>query len=84
MGKFSENKGYEELINNIGSLYDRARKKVVSAVNVEMLSVYWEIGRFIVEFEQKGNIKAKYGKELLLQMSKDLSLKFGKGFSRSN
>jgi len=84
MSKLIENKGYEELINNIGSIYDKAKTNVVSAVNIEMLNVYWEIGRFIVEFEQNGNIKATYGKELLLQMSKDLSLRFGKGFSRSN
>lgn len=84
MIKLTENKGYEELINNIGSIYDKAKSNVVSAVNVEMLNAYWEIGRFIVEFEQNGSIKAKYGKELLLQMSKDLTLQFGKGFSRSN
>jgi hypothetical protein len=66
MIKLTENKGYEELINNIGSIYDKAKSNVVSAVNVEMLNAYWEIGRFIVEFEQNGSIKAKYGKELLL------------------
>lgn len=45
---------------------------------------YWKIGRYIVEFEQAGNIKAEYGKELLLQISKDLKIRFGKGFSKSN
>ncbi|HNY62666.1 MAG TPA: PDDEXK nuclease domain-containing protein [Bacteroidales bacterium] len=84
MGKLIETKGYEELINNIGSVYDKAKTNVVSAINVEMLKAYWEIGRFIVEFEQNGNIKATYGKELLVQMSKDLSVRYGKGFSRSN
>ena len=84
MSKLIENKGYEELISNIGSIYDKAKTNVISAVNIEMLNAYWEIGRFIVDFEQDGNIKATYGKELLLQMSKDLSLRFGKGFSRSN
>lgn len=84
MSKLIENKGYEELINNIGSIYDKAKTNVVSAVNIEMLNAYWKIGRFIIEFEQDGNIKAMYGKELLLQMSKDLSFRFGKGFSRSN
>ncbi len=64
MSKLIENKGYEELINNIGSIYDKAKTNVVSAVNIEMLNAYWEIGRFIVEFEQDGNIKAIYGKEL--------------------
>jgi len=84
MSKLIQNKGYEELIKNIGSIYDKAKINVISAVNIEMLNAYWEIGRFIVEFEQDGKIKATYGKELLPQMSKDLSLRFGKGFSRSN
>lgn len=49
-----------------------------------MLNAYWEIGKYIIEYEQKGEIKAVYGSKLLLQMSKDLILRFGKGFSRSN
>ena len=84
MSNLLDNKGYVELIQSIGSIYDKAKDNVISAVNVEMLNAYWEIGKYIVEFEQKGEIKASYGAELLLQISKDLSLRFGKGFSRSN
>ena len=84
MSNLIENKGYTELIECISATYNKARNKVVSAVNVEMLNAYWEIGKYIVEFEQKGKLKASYGAELLLQMSKDLSLRLGKGFSRSN
>lgn len=84
MSNLLDNKGYVELIQSIGSIYDKAKDNVISAVNIEMLNAYWEIGKYIVEFEQKGEIKASYGAELLLQISKDLSLKFGKGFSRSN
>ena len=39
---------------------------------------------FIVEFEQGGNAKAKYGDKLLINLSKDLTRLKGKGFSRSN
>lgn len=84
MKKWIENKGYQELIKNIGSIYDKAKQNVISAVNVEMLNTYWKIGRYIIEFEQKGEIKALYGAELLVRMSKDLTLRLGKGFSRSN
>lgn len=84
MSNLTQNKGYEELIKSIGSIYDKAKNNIVSAVNVEMLNAYWEIGRYIIEYEQKGEIRAVYGKELLLQMSKDLILRFGKGFSRTN
>ncbi|GAB4314182.1 MAG: hypothetical protein Kow0059_05800 [Candidatus Sumerlaeia bacterium] len=48
------------------------------------MQTYWQIGRYIVEFEQKGNVKAEYGSELLDRLSRDLTAEFGKGFSRSN
>lgn len=61
-----------------------AQTKVVAAVNSEMLRAYWEIGQYIVYFEQDGKVKADYGEKLLERLSKDLSLKHGRGFSRSN
>ncbi len=84
MNKLSENKSYNELIKNIGSVYYEAKSKIISAINVEILDAYWKIGKNIVEFEQKGELKAEYGKKLLVKLSKDLSAKHGKGFSRSN
>jgi len=54
------------------------------AINSTMVDTYWKIGQYIIEFEQGGNIKAKYGKALLENLSKDLSRLQGKGFSRSN
>ena len=45
---------------------------------------YWEIGREIVEFEQKGKVRAEYGEELIKILSKDMTEKFGKGFSERN
>jgi len=44
----------------------------------------FEIGRRIVEHEQKGAERAEYGKELLKELSLRLSEDFGKGFSVSN
>ena len=75
---------YQLLIEKIGATYEAAKSKVVSAVNTEMLHTYWEIGKDIIEFEQGGKLKAEYGKHLLENLSKDLSLRHGKGFSRSN
>jgi predicted nuclease of restriction endonuclease-like (RecB) superfamily len=54
------------------------------AVNVQLLETYWRIGQHIVEFEQDGNERAAYGKALINNLSKDLSLLHGKGFSVSN
>ena len=84
MHNLIENKNYKELVTKIGSVYSNAKNNVISAINIEMLNAYWEIGKHIVEFEQKGNIKASYGTELLVRISKDLKQKYGKGFSRSN
>ncbi|TAE74594.1 MAG: DUF1016 family protein [Bacteroidetes bacterium] len=41
------------------------------------------MGRYIVEYEQKGKIKAEYGKKILIQLAKDLKIQYDKGFSRS-
>ena len=84
MEKLPQNIEYQKLIENISLAFTTARKNVVSAVNIEMLNAYWTIGKGIVEFEQKGEQKATYGKRLLENISKDLNLKYGKGFSRSN
>lgn len=56
----------------------------VMKVNTILVETYWHVGQRIVEFEQVGQIKAGYGKELLLRLSKDLKTRYGKGFSRSN
>lgn len=77
-------KNYQALIADIGNSYQIAKGNIITAVNTAMLQAYWEIGQFIVEYEQEGNVKAVYGDELLMQLSKDLSLQYGKGFSRSN
>jgi len=84
MDKLAKNIEYKELVKIIGSVYNRAKSNVISAVNTEMLNSYWEIGKYIIEYEQKGKLKADYGSKLLLNISKDLRLKYGKGFSRSN
>ncbi|GHT15979.1 hypothetical protein AGMMS4956_17220 [Bacteroidia bacterium] len=75
---------YNILIEQIGSLLQQGRKHVASAVNNILVQTYWNIGKYIVEFEQGGAIKAEYGDELLLRLSKDLTQAYGKGFSRSN
>ena len=49
-----------------------------------MVHSYWEIGQYIIEYEQKGHSKAEYGSEVLKRLSRDLTDRYGKGFSRSN
>ncbi len=75
---------YNKLVETIGITIEKARQKAFQAVNNELLKANWEIGKFIVEYEQKGKEKADYGSALLANLSKDLKLRFGKGFSKSN
>ena len=60
------------------------KARLTGAVNQTMTETYWRIGRYIVEFEQDGNGKAIYGKNLLSTLSKELTLRLGKGYSRPN
>ena len=48
------------------------------------MAAYWNIGKYIVEFEQGGKQRAEYGAELLVKLASDLKVKYGKGFSRSS
>jgi predicted nuclease of restriction endonuclease-like (RecB) superfamily len=75
---------YQKLVDSIGITIESARQKAMQAVNNELLKANWEIGKYIVEYEQHGNEKAEYGSSLLTNLSKDLKSRFGKGFSKSN
>lgn len=75
---------YATLIQHIADTYMQGRTQAMQAVNVQLLETYWQIGRYIVEFEQGGNSKAVYGAALIKKLATDLSVRFGKGFSRSN
>ena len=84
MSNLQKNTDYLQLLEQIGKVYQSAKNKAVTAVNTEILNAYWEIGKRVVEFEQGGKIKAEYGRGLLFALTKDLKVRFGKGFSRSN
>ena len=75
---------YTRLLKDIGLTIETARQNAVKAINTELVKANWEIGRHIVEFEQQGNERAEYGTDLLARLSKDLKLRYGKGFGRRN
>ena len=76
--------GYETILYEVAGLLESARRASVRATNTIMTATYWEIGRRIVEFEQRGHGKADYGKQLIERLSNDLTARFGRGFGRSN
>jgi predicted nuclease of restriction endonuclease-like (RecB) superfamily len=75
---------YPGLVGGISELLEAARRASARTVNAFMTATYWEIGRRIVEFEQRGEKRAEYGKALLERLSKDLTLRYGRGFARPN
>lgn len=75
---------HKDVYSSIKELMDNARNKVAREVNNILIQTYWEIGRIIVEDEQGNSDRAKYGKQLVTDLSKRLTKEYGKGFSRSN
>ncbi|MDD6449036.1 MAG: PDDEXK nuclease domain-containing protein [Lachnospiraceae bacterium] len=78
------NDEYRALLDHIGTLLKEGRTQAGRAVNTIMVQTYWNVGKYIVEYEQAGNEKAEYGSETLKRLSRDLTDRYGKGFSKSN
>ncbi|GGG61407.1 PDDEXK nuclease domain-containing protein [Epilithonimonas arachidiradicis] len=72
------------LFQSIRDIINQSREKVFRVANSTLLLTYWQIGQLIVEDEQKGKERAEYGKFVLKNLSKKLTLEFGKGFDESN
>src|ERR1700722_18190236 len=82
MTTVSEN--YNNIRAGIVELLKAARSAAARNVNSIMTAVYWDIGRRIVRFEQRGEQRAEYGQQLIEQLSGDLTRQFGRGFGRAN
>lgn len=76
--------GYQSLLGKISEVFTTGQMRATQAVNTHITETYWQIGHDIVEFEQGGRTRADYGTGLLASLSRDLTLRHGKGFSRSN
>ena len=73
-----------ELFISIKELIVKSRELAYRSTNTILLNMYWQMGQLIVEDEQNGNSKAVYGKSTLKNLSKALTLEFGKGFDYTN
>lgn len=76
--------GLASLITEVRSLIQSARHAAATAVNTVQVMTNFEIGRRIVEHEQKGQKRAAYGKALLKELAAKLTEEFGRGFSEDN
>ena len=79
MTEFLSSQSY---IVEIKEILSNARQRAYTAVNSAMVEAYWNIGKRIVKEEQKGSERAEYGKEIIKNLSIELSNEFGRGFSK--
>ncbi|MDP1547533.1 MAG: DUF1016 N-terminal domain-containing protein [Anaerolineales bacterium] len=69
----------KSLVTDIQKILHTARTKSYAAVNFAMVEAYWQIGRRIVEEEQRGKGRADYGAYLIKDLARQLTAEFGKG-----
>lgn len=77
------NNEMNDIFDNIKELIINSRNRVYQTVNTEMLNLYWNIGKAIMEIQQ-GDERASYGETVLEKLSQKLTDEFGKGFSIIN
>ncbi|MDE5586427.1 MAG: PDDEXK nuclease domain-containing protein [Muribaculaceae bacterium] len=74
----------KEFVSDVRQIIDNGRKQAFSAVSTISYVTYWNIGRRIVEEEQKGNARAEYGSRLIEGLADDLTNEFGSGYNKRN
>lgn len=75
---------YENTILDIKAIIDLGRNAAYSAVSKSMVLTYWNIGKRIVEEEQKGKSRAEYGKRLISILAKELTQEYRNSYSSRN
>ncbi len=74
----------DNLYFKVKTIIENGRSKAFKIINSTMLESYWNIGKEIVEEEQKGEDRAEYGKFVITSISEKLTKEFGKGYSKQN
>ena len=80
----TNDKAIQGIYQQVRAILIRSRSRAWQAVNAEMVACYWQIGRLIVEEEQRGETRAEYGKRLIQDLSVRLTNEFGRGFHQRN
>ena len=76
--------GNEELYILIRKVLNEAKQNISRTVNSTMVHAYWQVGKYIVEYEQQGKERAEYGKGVINELSNKLVDEFGNGFTIAN
>ena len=75
---------YQNVITDIKEIISSGREVAYNTVNKAMVLTYWQVGRRIVEQEQSGKERAKYGQALIEALADELTKEYGKSFSKRN
>ena len=73
-----------QFVSDIIKIIRDGKDKAYTAVNASMIDTYWNVGRRIVLEEQKGELRAEYGTQLLKRLAASLTKELGKGYSERN
>ena len=84
MSNITEPTNTNALFHKVKEVIEQSRKQIVTTINSSMVCTYFAIGYYIVENEQKGKIRAEYGKSQLIELSQKLTETYGKGWSVEN
>ena len=74
-------KTVESLFKKVADLIEQARGRVATAMNVAEVYTKYQIGRYIVEEEQSGRVRAEYGKQVLIGLSEQLMKRYEEGWT---
>lgn len=75
---------YQSVIADVKSIISSGMESAYNAANRAMVSTYWNVGRRIVEQEQSGNQRAKYGAAIMDALAAELTKEYGKSYSKRN
>lgn len=80
----SNNIEFNQLFDRVSSIIEGAKHKIAYSIDNTMVQSYWRIGKEIIEEEQRGQLRAQYGKFVIDNLARSLTKKYGKGFSTRN
>ena len=73
-----------KFIDDVRDIVRKYRVQAANSINISIIHERWEIGQRIVEEDQKGELRAEYGSNLLEVLSKELTFELGKGYTKRN
>jgi predicted nuclease of restriction endonuclease-like (RecB) superfamily len=83
MSELQQTDSTEKIFRQAVNIIDTGRQRIIDSIYNESTKSYYLLGKLIVEEEQSGQIRAEYGKNIVENLSKRLTIKYGKGFSIS-